>query len=120
VLAYSKEKPGWHITPAGQEFFLQHSAVPGLRPEDGDEEVTIASGAEVVVPHIVVQAAAFERYMLDFMRVLYPSYSWYHQGRHKSNERRPRFDRYQAPQGDWQSEAHRRSGETPSVGKRSL
>jgi hypothetical protein len=82
VLPYDRDKPGWHITAEGREF-LQSVAGKG----EDLEQVTDARGDEVAVESISVRAEAFERYVLDFMKVTYAECAWYHQGRHKREER---------------------------------
>jgi hypothetical protein len=82
VLPYDRDRPGWHITAEGREFLR---SVAGTAEEH--EQVTDARGVEVAVESISVRAEAFERYVLDFMKATYPECAWYHQGRHKREER---------------------------------
>lgn len=82
VLPYDRANPGWHITAEGREYLASATT-----DHDAQEQVTDALGEEVNVPSNSVRAEAFERYVLRFMKATYGEYAWYHQGRHKREER---------------------------------
>lgn len=80
IKPYDKSSPGWEITASGRQLII----VPEEEPEtviDVDESI------EVKVKSNSARGIAFERYILDLLKKMYPNFFWYHQGVHKSNER---------------------------------
>lgn len=71
---------GWRITPEGRESLTDKSA-------SQEEAVNVDTSQPVQVPSNSARGAAFELYVLQLLKHLYPRYTWYHQGRHKNNER---------------------------------
>ena len=53
----------------------------------GGGRSTSTQGAEATVPSASAFGDAFELYVLRLLRVVYPHYAWYHQGRNKRHER---------------------------------
>lgn len=80
VYPHDRANPGWRITPEGREF----AAAAGQAPEPA---VNVDTGKEEALPPNTAQGAAFEKWVLGFLRAAYPYYAWYHQGVHKHNER---------------------------------
>jgi hypothetical protein len=78
---HDRAKPGWRITPEGREFAASGGAAVT------EPVMNVDTGAEVALPPNAAQGAAFEKWVLGFLRVSYPYYAWYHQGVHKHNER---------------------------------
>lgn len=77
---FDKANPGWRLTADGREF--AETVV--------DSPVTVVNhttGSETVVESNVARGTAFERYVLKLLKLAYPYYTWYHQGRDKKNER---------------------------------
>lgn len=78
---YDPENPGWRITQDGREFL-------NLYQEDETETVfDTETQQDVTVISNVTLATAFEHYCIELLKNIYPYYTWYHQGRHKKNER---------------------------------
>lgn len=71
---------GWRITPEGRE------AIQSDLPMQ-EEALNVDTQQTVHVPSNSVRGAAFELYVLRLLKELYPHYTWYHQGQHKSKER---------------------------------
>ncbi len=80
IYPHDKNQPGWRITPEGREF-------AGASPLPSEVAVNVDTGSEEEVPSDAARGAAFERWVLRFLRMAYPYYAWYHQGVHKSTER---------------------------------
>lgn len=80
IYPYDKKSPGWKITPQGREFILENGS-------EAEVVVNIDTQAEEVATPNVVRGTAFELYVLDLLRVIYPYYIWYHQGKYKKSER---------------------------------
>ena len=80
IYPHDPENPGWRITPEGREF---------LESDHAEQEVVINvdSGVAESAPAETVASAAFEQAVLSLLKIMYPHYAWYHQGRHKANER---------------------------------
>lgn len=81
VLAHDKGNPGWEISAEGREFLQSMQAANAMIDE---LEVVDAAPSP---PTSQARALAFEKYILEFMKVMYPEYAWYHQGVHKAEER---------------------------------
>lgn len=80
IYPHDRDNPGWRITPEGRNFLSQ--------PLEPDEEVfNVDTQQQEVKPSNAVRGAAFELYVLDLLKRIYPHYTWYHQGHHKHNER---------------------------------
>ena len=79
VYPFAPENPGWRITPEGREFL-------GGFPEQ-EEVVNVDTGESETAPAQTVASAAFEQAVLTLVKRMYQHYAWYHQGRHKKNER---------------------------------
>lgn len=80
IFPYDKDNPGWRITPEGREFLgapvEQPLEVVNTNTQSTDyEEVSISAWS------------AFESDVLRLLKEMYPKHAWYHQGRHKNNER---------------------------------
>ena len=80
VFPYEKDNPGWRITSKGREFLAENTP---------DPEILINTDTQIEeqVQSNVARGSAFEVYVLDFLKALYPYYVWYHQGNHKQLER---------------------------------
>jgi hypothetical protein len=78
---HDKDNPGWRITSEGREFvyFYQGSETEEVFDSVTQQDVTVISN--------VTLATAFEHYCIELLKKIYPYYTWYHQGRHKRNER---------------------------------
>lgn len=79
VFPHDPESPGWRITPAGREFLGTEST-----PE---EVINVATEKPETVPSNSARGAAFESYILELLKKVYPDYAWYQQGIHKNRER---------------------------------
>lgn len=80
IYPHDKENPGWRITPEGKEFIkIDLNEKEKVYNVDNEKEEKLESN--------VAKASSFELYILDLMKNIYPNYIWYHQGRHKVNER---------------------------------
>jgi hypothetical protein len=77
---YDKAKPGWRITPDGRSFLAQLGTVT-------EDVVDVETQRLETVPANTVRGTAFERYILEMLKTMYPHYTWYHQGLHKQQER---------------------------------
>jgi hypothetical protein len=80
VYPHDKNHPGWRISPEGREF-------AGSTPQAPELVVNVDTGREEGVPSNAARGTAFEKWVLQFLRSVYPYYAWYHQGVHKSRER---------------------------------
>ena len=80
VFPYEKDNPGWRITPKGRELLLEN-------PPESETLVNTDTQIEEQVLSSVARGSAFEVYVLDLLKALYPYYVWYHQGNHKRLER---------------------------------
>jgi hypothetical protein len=86
VNPHDRSDPGWRITERGREFASEPESG---KDEKGNEERAIDTdtGQETIVLSNVARGDAFELYVLRLLKVIYPNYSWYHQGRDKRRER---------------------------------
>lgn len=77
---HDRNNPGWRITTEGREF---------LRYEENTSEqvLNIDTDQTEVRPSNTVRGTAFEQYVIRLLRSMYPHYTWYYQGQHKSKER---------------------------------
>jgi hypothetical protein len=80
VLPYEKGNPGWRITPKGRTYLEENP------PEPETLVNTDTQIEELVLPN-VARGSAFELYVLDLLKLIYPYYVWYQQGAHKQFER---------------------------------
>ena len=80
VFPYEKDNPGWRITPKGLAFLAES-------PPEPETLVNTDTQIEEQVQSNVARGSAFEVYILDLLKALYPYYVWYHQGNHKQLER---------------------------------
>lgn len=80
IYPYEKDNPGWRITPKGRAFLAENP------PEPETLVNTDTQIEEQVLPN-AVRGSAFEVYILDLLKAIYPYYVWYHQGTHKQFER---------------------------------
>ncbi|MGQ9613160.1 hypothetical protein [Chloroflexus sp.] len=81
VYPHDPNLPGWRITPEGRE---------AIREQDSpiqEEALDVDTLQPVRLTSNSARGAAFEAYVLHLLKALYPHYTWYHQGQHKSNER---------------------------------
>lgn len=80
IYPHDKENPGWRLTPDGRELVststIQQEIV--FNTETQQEETFISNS---------VKGALFEKYCLGLLKIIYPYYSWFHQGIQKNNER---------------------------------
>lgn len=78
---HDPENPGWRITQEGREFLNLYplGETETVFDTETQQDITVASN--------VTLAAAFEHYCIELLKRIYPYYTWYHQGRHKKNER---------------------------------
>ena len=81
IYPFDINSPGWKITPEARELFIDTNIVTQEIIFNQDTQVE-----EVFLPN-VVRGALFEKYCLDLLKVIYPFYSWFHQGIQKNNER---------------------------------
>jgi hypothetical protein len=79
VFPHNPGAPGWKITAAGKEFLGAESAPEEVINVDTEKLETILSNS--------ARGAAFESYILELLKKVYPDYAWYQQGIHKSRER---------------------------------
>jgi hypothetical protein len=79
VFPHDPEAPGWKITAAGREF-LGAESVP-------EEVINVDTEVSETIPSNSARGAAFESYVLELLKKVYPDYAWYQQGIHKSRER---------------------------------
>ena len=80
IYPYDKNNPGWRINPKGREFLDE--VVPEL-----EKVINVDTQVEEEAPSNVVKGEAFELYIQDLLKAMYPYYVWYHQGHHKKLER---------------------------------
>lgn len=80
VFPYDKQSPGWKITAEGRDF-------ADTQPDMPEQVVNPKTGRTTAILSSAAQGAAFENWVLKFLRAIYPNYAWYHQGVHKNNER---------------------------------
>jgi hypothetical protein len=80
VYPHDKNNHGWRITPKGRDFLKQ------VLPEP-EKVVNADTQVEEDAPSNVVKGEAFELYILNLLKAIYPYYVWYHQGNHKKHER---------------------------------
>lgn len=80
IYPHDSSSPGWRITTEGREF---------LRSEAGTSEQILNVDTEQteIRPSNTVRGAALEQYVIKLLRGMYPHYTWYYQGQHKSRER---------------------------------
>ena len=80
IYPYDKENPGWRLTPEGRELISSSSTQQEIvfNTETQQEETFISNS---------VKGALFEKYCLGLLKIIYPYYSWFHQGIQKNNER---------------------------------
>ena len=80
IYPHDRENPGWRLTPDGRELVssspTQQEIVFNI--ETQQEETFISNS---------VKGALFEKYCLGLLKIIYPYYSWFHQGIQKNNER---------------------------------
>ncbi|MBC7875948.1 MAG: restriction endonuclease [Anaerolineales bacterium] len=77
---HDRNNPGWRITTEGREFVRSD--------ENSSEQVfNVDTDQTEVLPSNTVRGSAFEQYTIKFLRSMYPHYTWYYQGQHKSRER---------------------------------
>lgn len=80
VYPHDIANPGWRITPDGRAFLAQVGVVT-------EDVVDVETQRQETVPANSVRGTAFERYVLDMLKTMYPHYTWYHQGLRKQQER---------------------------------
>jgi hypothetical protein len=70
----------WKITPEGKKLISEEKDQTELvfNEETQKEEYTISN---------TVKGTLFEKYVLGLLKIIYPYYSWFHQGVQKNNER---------------------------------
>ncbi len=76
---HDPSRPGWHVTATGRAF--------AEAEEEHERAIDVETGAETTVPSASAFGDAFELYVLRLLRIVYPHYAWYHQGRNKRQER---------------------------------
>jgi|GEM_PF-1611232 len=80
IRPYDKNYPGWEITSAGKQLI-------NTQEEETETVIDVDENTEVRVLSNSARGIAFEKYILELLKKMYPKYLWYHQGVHKSNER---------------------------------
>ncbi len=70
----------WRITANGKEFLNADATAV-------EEVFNLVTERTETAPSNSVRGTAFENYILDLLKNIYPHYTWYHQGVHKSKER---------------------------------
>jgi hypothetical protein len=80
IYPHDSNNPGWRITPEGKEFL-------GLEPAPAEEVVNVDTQQREIRPSNTAKGTAFEHYVLRLLKRIYPHYTWYHQGQHKTKER---------------------------------
>ena len=80
IYPFNKKNPGWRITPQGREFIEETLPEP-------EKVVNVDTQVEEEAQSNAVRGTAFELYILDLLKAMYPYYVWYHQGGHKKQER---------------------------------
>ncbi|MGD1047055.1 MAG: restriction endonuclease [Bacteroidota bacterium] len=80
VFPYDKNNPGWRITQSDQQLLAEP-------PHSQENLFSVVSGKEERADTNVARGTAFEFYVLDLLKSIYPFYTWYHQGIHKHIER---------------------------------
>jgi len=80
IFRHEKESPGWRITQEARSLIEEQGKQTELvyNQETEKEEVFVSNS---------VKGALFEKYCLGLLKLIYPHYSWFHQGVQKSNER---------------------------------
>ena len=80
VYPYDKKNPGWRITPEGREYIESYSPSEEdvVNVDTGETEKTVSN---------TIRGVEFEKSILKLLQKMYPHYTWYHQGKHKKNER---------------------------------
>ncbi len=76
---HDPEKPGWRATAEGRAQVEAGEVFESALDVDGDKEVQVPSNS--------ARGAAFELYIFDLMKRMYPGYAWYQQGAHRAHER---------------------------------
>jgi len=80
VYPYDKNSPSWKITPEGREYIEAY-------PPSEEDVVNVDTGKTEKAVSNTVRGAEFEKSILMLLQKMYPHYTWYHQGKHKKNER---------------------------------
>lgn len=77
---YDRNNPGWYITTEGREFLRsdEHASEQVVNVDTDQTETRLSN---------TVRGAAFEQYIIRLLRNMYPHYTWYYQGQHKTKER---------------------------------
>jgi hypothetical protein len=80
IFPFDKAKSGWRVTQEAKELIQQQSTQTELvfNQETEKEELFVSN---------TVRGALFEKYCLGLLKVIYPFYSWFHQGMQKNHER---------------------------------
>ncbi len=78
-VTYNTESRAFHITPEGRDYLKSEATV--------EEIVNVETEKPEHVLSMSALGAAFENYILELLKKVYPNYAWYHQGIHKGNER---------------------------------
>lgn len=80
IYPHDPSNPGWRITTEGREF---------LRSDENASEQVLNIDTEQIEtrPSNTVRGTAFEQYIVRLLKHVYPHYTWYYQGQHKSRER---------------------------------
>jgi len=80
VFPHDKNNPGWRITAKGRSVLAEN-------PPEPETLVNVDTQTEEQVQSSVAKGSAFELYVLDLLKAMYPYYVWYHQGNYKKQER---------------------------------
>jgi Restriction endonuclease len=83
VYPYDKNNPGWRIKRRGRQALQTELAAPPTT----ETVVDINTGQQGTALNSAARGAAFELYVLRFLKKVHPRYTWFHQGKHKQKER---------------------------------
>ena len=80
IYPHEKDNDKWRLTNKGKEVVEQQTNQQEdvLNTETGEVEIEIPNA---------VKGEMLEKYILGLLKEMHPYYSWYHQGKHKNNER---------------------------------
>lgn len=76
---HDPDRPGWRITPEGRESARQGPCLEAV--------VRVATGRQEQSATNAASGLAFERYVLELLKLMYRRYAWYHQGVHRREQR---------------------------------
>jgi len=80
VYPHDPANSGWRITTEGREFLRSE-------PDIVENVLNVDTEQTEIRPSNTVRGTALEQYIIRLLRNMYPHYTWYYQGQHKSRER---------------------------------